>query len=208
MTTDIVVRYAENINDENEITNFRRYSISGDSIAAISWELSGIPRRKGGECLLKKMAKKILIDVNSGLLHVMVQLSAVQPDNAIVNYKKAWGLLKSRGVRTEDIIQKKDFITQVENGLILSCSGLVSLLSDGVVESLFNCEEKVYFSFINSEYVREELFEEGNVSGWMQRVWSENGVVFMLMGYLDEMDCELVALGNSDILNNYFGKEI
>src|SRR5471030_1716369 len=85
MTTDIVIRYAEDINHENEIANFQRYTIRGNSISAVSWELPGIPRRKGGEYLLKKMTERILLGSKAAMLHVMVELSATQPDNAIVN---------------------------------------------------------------------------------------------------------------------------
>lgn len=202
MITDIVIRYAENINYENKLADFLRYSIHGDSVAAVSWELPGEPRRKGGEYLLKKMAEKIHSDVNSGILHVMIELSGEQPDNAIVNYKKTWGLLKSRGIRVDDITDKKDFIRKGENGLILSCYGTVDLLSDGVIQSLFNCEEKVYFSLFSPKY--KWTPNENSLSGWMESVWEINGIVFMLMGYFDEKDCELVALGRQGVLKNYF----
>ena len=38
----------------------------------------------------------------------------------------------------------------------------------------------------------------------MESVWEINGIVFMLMGYFDEKDCELVALGRQGVLKNYF----
>lgn len=45
---------------------------------------------------------------------------------------------------------------------------------------------------------------KNSLSGWMESVWEINGIVFMLMGYFDEKDCELVALGRQGVLKNYF----
>lgn len=54
MTTDVVIRYAEDINEKNEITDFNLFSISGKGISAVSWELPNAPLKKFGEGLLKK----------------------------------------------------------------------------------------------------------------------------------------------------------
>ncbi|MEJ1268547.1 hypothetical protein WDV93_20680 [Pantoea ananatis] len=35
---------------------------------------------------------------------------------------------------------------------------------------------------------------------WMNNFWSLNGVVFLTLGLLDEMDCEVVALGKKTVI--------
>lgn len=88
MTTDIVVRYAEDIQNPNDIANFsRRYGISSNNISAISWEKPHAPRRNYSLRLLKLMINKIIND-DDVKLFVMIELSAVQPKSAVVLHKK------------------------------------------------------------------------------------------------------------------------
>ncbi len=203
MTTDIIVRYAKNVNYDNDIADFSRYGVSGENIAAVSWELPTASRKEEGENLLKCMVGKILPDDTVGNLQVMVTMSASQPDNAIVKYKKTWGLLNANGITIDDISHKVDFLIKSKNKLILSGVGTISLESQGIISSLFNCDENVYFSLI--DYGRKVIndLQVGTPSEWMKLVWENGGIVFMLLGYFDETDCELVALSYEDILKPY-----
>lgn len=196
MITDIVVRYADNISVGNEIANFRRLSINGENISAVSWELPGVPRRKAGECLLKNIVTVLRPPHSLGELYVRVELSSEQPDNAIVNYKKTWGLLKSFGVHIDDIENKSNFTTKSQNGLILSATGVIDLQSKGIIESLINCEVKAYFSLCDSKSICDDLLSNNSQDEWMNLMWKHNGIVFILLGHFDEKDCEIVALGH------------
>lgn len=200
MITDIVIRYADNISVSNEIANFEGLSIRGENISAVSWELPGIPRRKAGEYLLCNMSSALRSPNSTEKLYVRVELSSEQPDNAIINYKKTWGLLKSFGVHVDDVENKYNFITKGQDGLILSATGMVDLKTKGLVESLFNCEKKTFFSLCDSESICDGLLSNNSQGEWMNLVWGHHGIVFILLGHFDEKDCEIVALGHESQL--------
>ncbi len=197
MTTNIVHRYAENISSSNEIANFyARYSIKGSSISAVSWEIEDQTRREGSEALLKLMVKKSLPDheIENITLRVLIELSATQPDSAVVNHKKLWGLLKDRGIHTEDISDKVNFIRKSIDGLILSGEGSINLSQKGLINSLINIEKNVYFSINESK--KNAFHYEKNKSDWMNETWKNGGVIFFPLGFFDEPSCEVVAMGN------------
>ncbi|WP_133462656.1 hypothetical protein [Scandinavium goeteborgense] len=88
MTTEIVIRYAKDTQQTNEIANFsRRYGISSNNISAISWEMSCVSRRIYSVQLLKSMIAR-LTNSNHMELFVMIEMSAKQPKSAVVKYKK------------------------------------------------------------------------------------------------------------------------
>lgn len=202
MTTNVLVRYAETIDRENAIANFDKYSIKSSDISAISWELPGNSRRESGEHLLKMMAKKIFPENNPGELYVMVQLSSEQPDNVIVNYKKTWGLMKSCGVEIDKIKERSDIIIKSKDGLTLLGTGKINLNSHGVIKSLYNNEIKVYFALFKTDQEYIINLSNSSLSEWMDSVWNNNGLIFILLGHFDEKDCEVVALGKHEKLNS------
>lgn len=203
MITDIVIRYADKITVSNEIADFKKLNIFGNNISALSWEVPGSSRNQLGEILLKKMAEKLMPNNKSKTLHVMVELSAEQPDNAIVNYKKAWGLLESFGVNIDNIENKKSYLKKGENGLILRAVGTVNAKINGVIQNLLDSEIKTYISIFKSQELCEELLNSQSPAEWMNTTWENNGVIFMLLGHFDEKDCEVVALGNSKNLKHF-----
>lgn len=194
MTTDVVIRYAEDINEKNEITNFNLYSISGKGISAVSWELPNAPLRKFGESLLKKMVGNYSSDVSDEKIYTFVVLSPEQPDNVIVNHRKTWGLLKVRGVEVDGVVEKKDLIVKGSEGSILSGLGAVKSNSPGVIQSLINTSEHVFFSTIPSNNLNMTASIPSQIKEWMNNIWINNGVVFFALGRYDEPDCEIVAL--------------
>ncbi|WP_345831217.1 hypothetical protein AAGR22_08030 [Erwinia sp. HDF1-3R] len=197
MITNIVYRYAENISSPNEIANFdARYSIKGPGISAVSWEIESQTRREGSEALLKVMLKKLLPchEIEKITLRVIVELSATQPDNAVVNHKKLWGLLKDRGIQTEDILDKVNFIRKGMDGLILSGIGTINLAKKGLINSLINIEKNVYFSI--DENKKNTIHYEMDKSNWMNETWKNGGIIFFPLGFFDEPSCEVVAMGN------------
>jgi len=195
MTIDFVIRYADDINEKNEITDFNLFSISGKGISAVSWELPNAPLKTFGEGLLKKMVGNYSSGVSDENIYTFVVLSAEQPDSAIVNHRKAWGLLKVRGVKVDGVGEKKDFIVKGREGLILSGLGSVESNSLGVIESLINSGEKVFFSTIPSSNVNMTASIPRQITEWMSNIWVNNGVVFFALGRYDEPNCEIVALG-------------
>jgi len=200
MITDKVIRFANNISTGNEIANFKQLSIGGENISAVSWELPGVPRRNAGEYLLKIMSSTLCTPNSTGKLYVRVELSSEQPDNAIVNYKKTWGLLKSFGVHIDGIENKSNFIQKGQDGLILSATGVLDLQSQGIIESLFNCELKTYFSLCDSNIIHDDQLRNNSQYEWMNLMWKHHGIVFILLGHFDEKDCEIVALGHQSQL--------
>ena len=195
MTTDVVIRYAENINKKNEITDFNLFSISGKDISAVSWELPNVPLKNFGEGLLREMVKNYSSGLSDEVIYTFVVLSAEQPDNAIVNHRKTWGLLNVRGVKVNGVDERKDLIVKGNEGLILSGLGSVNLNSAGVIESLINSGEKVFFSTIQPTNVNMTDSIPRQITEWMSNIWINNGVVFFALGRYDEPDCEIVALG-------------
>jgi len=195
MTTDVVIRYAEDINEKNEITDFNLFSISGKDISAVSWELPNAPLKNFGEGLLREMAKNYSSDLSDEDIYTLVVLSAEQPDSAIVNHRKTWGILNVSGVKVNEVSERKDFIVKGSEGLILSGLGSVKLNSVGVIESLINSGEKVFFSTIQSTNVNMTASIPRQITEWMSNIWINNGVVFFALGRYDEPDCEIVALG-------------
>lgn len=196
MITDKVIRFANNISTGKEIANFKRLLIGGENISAVSWELPGAPRRNAGEYLLKIMSSTLCTPNSTGKLYVRVELSSEQPDNAIVNYKKTWGLLKSFGVHIDGIENKSNFIQKGQDGLILSATGVLDLQSQGIIESLFNCEVKTYFSLCDSKIIHDDQLRNNSQGEWMNLLWRHHGIIFILLGHFDEKDCEIVALGH------------
>jgi len=195
MTTDVVIRYAEDINEKNEITDFNLFSISGKDISAVSWELPNVPLKNFGEGLLRRMVKNYSSGLSDEVIYTFVVLSAEQPDNAIVNHRKTWGLLNVRGVKVNGVGERKGLIVKGNEGLILSGLGSVNLNSAGVIESLINSGEKVFFSTIQPTNVNMTDSIPRQITEWMSNIWINNGVVFFALGRYDEPDCEIVALG-------------
>lgn len=200
MTTDIVVRYAEDIKNPNDIANFSgRYGISSNNISAISWEKPHASRRNYSLRLLKAMISRLVNgeDVN---LFVMIELSAIQPKSAVVLHKKIWGLLSNEGLCLDTISNKQDFVLDIGDGLILSGVANIDIANDDALKILLECEDYVYFSLLKSDV--SVTFPKGELGRkvWMEIVWNNNGVVLLPMGYLDEESCEIVAMGhNHDI---------
>ena len=84
-------------------------------VSAVSWEWHGYSRREYGGELLKEMFA-VLTDNNNDKIHLMVQLVPEQPNTAIVNYKKTWGLIESSGVKIDGFLDKKSFIDKGSEG--------------------------------------------------------------------------------------------
>ncbi|WP_312140641.1 hypothetical protein [Pantoea septica] len=203
MATNVFTRCAEDISSANDIVDFHgRYSITGTNISAVSWEITNRTRREGSESLLRLMIKRLLLldELEGVKLTVIVELSAAQPDSAMVNHKKLWGLLQDRGVNIESISDKVSFIKKNKDGLKISGVGVIDLSQEGVISSLINAENNVYFAI--SKYKPKKIdYGEGR-SYWMNETWREGGVVFFALGFFDEPSCEIAAMGNKrEILN-------
>lgn len=203
MTTDVFTRYAEDISSANDIADFYgRYSITGTNISAVSWEVTNRTRREGGESLLRLMIKRLLLlnELDGVKLTVIVELSAVQPDSAVVNHKKLWGLLQDRGVNIDSIYDKVSFLKKNNDGLKVSGAGVIDLSQEGVISSLMNSENNVYF--VINRYSSKKIYYGEVRSYWMNETWREGGVVFFALGFFDEPSCEIAAMGNKrEILN-------
>lgn len=197
MTTDVVIRYAKNIQKPNEIANFnRRYGITSSNIAAISWEKPHVSRRNYSVQLLKSMIAK-LANGNDVKLFVMIELSAKQPKSAVVRHKKTWGLLSGDGLFSASIANKQDFLLDVGDGLVLSGIANIDIADDDVLRILLNRDDYVYFTLLKKDVP--VFFPEGklNRKSWVEFVWKNNGVVIFPMGYTDENTCEIVAMGHA-----------
>ncbi len=195
MTIDTIVRYAENINNQNEIANFHVLGIPRRNIAAVSWELPNVSRKDGAIHLLSEMLKKLARNSSNVTIYIHLQLSSFQPDSAIVRYKKTWGLLKSRGYDIDFLLNKENFIACTPNGLILSgiCHCPLHLL--GCLKDILNSEKKIFFAFTHSNISKDDERNMTSEAEWMDFFWSNNGVIFMILGSFDEANCEVVALG-------------
>lgn len=146
MTTDVIVRYASNINFENEITDFHWLGISGAKISAISWELKNIKRVHGISYLTKQMINKLSGNNDSKTIHLYIQFDHV-PDNRIIRYKKAWGLIKGAGHDVDFMSGKHDIISSNTEGLSLSAiayfhSNLLTQLN-----YMISQENKIFFAY-------------------------------------------------------------
>ncbi len=195
MTIDYIVRTAADIHQSNEIANFNSLGIAEKNISAVSWELRKHGRGDGAINLLGRMAEKLCADHNMVNFFVFLQLSGYQPDNRIIRYKKTWGLLKARGYDVENLLDKFDVVTDTDSGLILSgfCRLSLSHLND--LKPLIKSEKNIFFGLLVDTDKENVDFNVTTRSDWMKLVWLNNGVVFYLLGELDEPDCEVVALG-------------
>ncbi|MFW5388159.1 MULTISPECIES: hypothetical protein [Yersinia] len=195
MTIDTIVRYAENISNQNEIANFHVLDIPRRNIAAVSWERPNVSREDGAIHLLNEMVKKLSRNSTDVTIYMHIQLSSFQPDSAIVRYKKTWGLLKSRGYDVDFLLNKEDFIACTPNGLILSGVCHCPLNSIGYLKDILNAEKKIFFAFTLSNISKDDEKNMTSETEWMDFFWSTNGVIFMILGSFDEANCEVVALG-------------
>ncbi len=195
MTIDYIVRVAAEIHQPNEITNFNSLGIAEKNISAVSWELRKHGRGDGTINLLGRMAERLCANNEMADFFVFLQLSGSQPDNRIIRYKKTWGLLKARGYDVENLLDKIDVITDTDNGLILSgfCRLSLSHLND--LKPLINSEKNISFGLFVGSGKGNIDFNVRTRSDWMKLIWLNNGVVFYILGALDESDCEVVALG-------------
>lgn len=196
MISNLIIRQAKDISRANEIANFSaRYGVNYNGISAVSWENPHSSRRESGAFLLRELVRKI----NPACLNiqVMVELSAEQPDNVIVNYKKTWGLLKDDGINVDEITDKVNFERRGKVGLILSATGSICIFKDDVVSGLINNIDKLYFAIGDNV---SKCSSVSNSEDWMKCVWDNDGVIFMLLGYFDEPTCEVVAMGNASTL--------
>lgn len=170
MTTKIVIRHAENINKKNEIARFDSYGIEEENISALSWEIPNEPRAKSGGYLLKKMISKVsLLSNKKQTIGVMLELTPEQPNNAIVNHKKTWGLVEGCGVDVNKIINKISHLNPGKKGLVLTGTGRISLDKVDLIQNFINTQEKLYFSSFNSYEVDEYEKELDSPSKWMKK---------------------------------------
>ncbi|WON77124.1 hypothetical protein [Serratia sp. UGAL515B_01] len=203
MTINYVKRYAENINIKNDICDFSDLIPEMNGISAVSWELPNFSRREFGARLLKEMYSAVT-DGSFDCTHVMIQLVPEQPDTAIVNYKKTWGLIGSSGIKVDDFQDKISFIDKGRQGLILTgtCRIVSSLCSD--LQKLINSEEKLFFSNIPPNLSDPDTSQAGRLTKWIENILYNDGVVFFLLGRFDENDSEVVAIGKSVALEKLY----
>ncbi|WP_435946473.1 hypothetical protein [Dryocola sp. BD586] len=196
MTTDIVVRYAKDIQRPNEIANFnRRYGISSESISAISWEKPFVSRSNYSLQLLKAMIATLVSSTHMKLF-VMIEMSARQPKSAIVKYKKIWGLLENEGLHLDAIINKQEYLLDVGDGLVLGGVAIVDFNDDETLRIFLERDDYVYFSLLRDDLPIPMFEDEFVRSSWPEFVWNNNGVILFPMGYIDESSCEIVAMGH------------
>lgn len=203
MTINYVKRYADKLSEKNDITNFNASFSSLEGISAVSWESPGCSRREYGEKLLKDMFASTT-DNRSDHIYVIVQLVPEQPDTAIVNYKKTWGLIKNSGVSTDSFSDKKSYIDKGSKGLVLTGVGCIPYAVNNEMQKLINCEEKLFFSNIAPDLNVEVNTHTDRLTQWIYNIFSNDGVVFFLLGSFNEMDSEVVALGSKSALKKIY----
>ncbi|MDW8846757.1 hypothetical protein SD961_12795 [Erwinia sp. MMLR14_017] len=193
MTTNYVRRYAENISIKNDICDFSDLIPEINGISAVSWELPNCSRREFGERLLKDIYTVVTDD---DFIHVMVQLVPEQPDNAIVNYKKTWGLIGSSGIKVDNFQDKKSFIDKGCKGLILAGTCCIASSLCCEIQKLINSQEKLFFSNLSPNLSEADAPSVGRLTKWIENILHNDGIIFFLLGRFDENDSEVVAIGN------------
>jgi hypothetical protein len=194
MITDYIKRYAENINIKNDICDFSDLDIGINGISAVSWEHSHCSRRDFGAQLLKDMFDAVS-NGDLSCIHVMVQLMPEQPDTAIVNYKKTWGLIEKPGLDVTSFQDKKSFIDKGSKGLILTGTCRISNFVRSEIQQLINSEEKVFFSNINPDLSDADTSQTRRLTRWINNILQNDGVIFFNLGRFDEKNAEVVAMG-------------
>ena len=199
MTTNYIKRYAKDINTKNDISNFDELFPSVGGVSAVSWEWRGYSRREYGEKLLKRMYTAITNN-SSDNIHLMVELVPEQPNTAIVNYKKTWGLIRGAGINIEDFWDKRSFIDKGKKGLVLTgtCCAVSSHYSE--IQKLINAEEKLFFSNLPPDLSDTDAPQTERLTKWIKKILQNDGVIFFLLGRFDEHDSEVVAIGKMSVL--------
>ena len=198
MITNVTIRYASNISCKNEIAHFDSLGITGENISAVSWELKNIRRSDGTLTLIEEMVKKL--SVTNDMVTIYIQLSGDQPDTRLIRYKKTWGLLKIRGYDVDFMSNKKDYIFNSGKGLTLAGTASFDISSLSKLLELIKDEKKIFFAIAPLGNNGLEMASIKSELEWMNNFWSLNGIVFLTLGLLDEMDCEVVALGKDTII--------
>ena len=200
MTINIVTRYAEDISMENGICNFDKLFPNAVGLSAISWEWPGYSRRNYGEKLLKEMYLTINKSVSNNI-HLMVQLVPEQPNTAMVNYKKTWGLIKDSGVEIGVFLEKKNFIDNGMSGLVLTGLGSIPTSQHGEFQKMINLEEKLFFSNIAPAFDVDVVTQDSRLTKWLQSIFDREGIIFFLLGFFDDNNAEVVAVGRKSIID-------
>lgn len=194
MTISYIKRYAENINVANDICDFSDLIPEMNGISAVSWEVPNCTRREFGARLLKEMYS-VATGGSFDCIHAMVELVPEQPDTAIVNYKKTWGLIGGSGIKVDDFQDKRSFIDPGREGLVLTgiCCIVSSLCSE--LQKLINSEERLFFSNMPPKLIDAHTSPTGRLKIWIKDILHNDGVIFFLLGRFDENDSEVVAIG-------------
>ena len=201
MITDVTIQYANEITHKNEITNFPMLGLNAENISAVSWALRKTNRANGTVRLISEMINRLSSENDNKFIDMYIQLSGSQPDTPLIRYKKIWGLLKSRGFKVDFMSHKLDTIISSSEGLTLSGMSRFPVSSLKQMAPFIANERKIFFAFLSSENFVENSDYLQSEKEWMSLIWSKNGVVFMPLGALDEIDCEVVALGKSSSIN-------
>jgi hypothetical protein len=199
MTINYVKRYAKNINVKNDICDFSNLVHEIHGYSAVSWELPNCSRREFGARLLKEMYSAVT-NGELGCYHVMVQLVPEQPDTAIVNYKKTWGLIENSGVKLDYFQNRISFIDKGSRGLILTGISRIVCSVFSEIQQLINTEEKLFFSNSPPDLSDVDTPQSGRLTKWIENILRNDGVVFFLLGRFDENDSEVVAIGKGGVL--------
>lgn len=203
MTINSIKRYAEDISIKNDICDFSELIPKMSGIAAVSWELPNCCRRNFGAQLLKEIYSAA-IDDDFDCIHVMVQLVPEQPDTAIVNYKKTWGLIRSSGIKVDDFQDKRSFIDKGTKGLILTGTcRIIRPISDDL-QKLINYEEKLFISNMAPDLNDTNIPRNERLMNWINNILHNDGVIFYLLGRFDENDSEVVAIGKHVALEKLY----
>lgn len=196
MTTNIILRKAIDIRNENEIANFDELGICEQSASAISIELVDYRFFDNKSKFLTNVIGKVFQDEEK--IFFFIDLSG-QPDNRIVRYKKGWGLLKSRG--SFELIENKEELMKENNGkLDFLLLGEVRVNDVFSINEILRLGEKVFFLIKKTslnQMSKKIINDVTDQNSWIKyNLILGNIIVFFLGSYFDESSCEVVFMSN------------
>jgi hypothetical protein len=206
MTTEINVGVAENAFTKNDLIKLERSAYEKTiALSAIDWIAKRVPHDATFLEILRFVYCSIRERMSGYYLWLLLGNALWQDDTRIIRYRKIFNSLKAQGLDFEAFQDRREFM--VEQCGKLKFFGAVRLEEDALVLVPETMQPGSCTYLLALPDIAPNLSES---SGWSGRLNDDfeliqsnvknDGIIFQRVGYFDDSEVGLVALGKPDVM--------
>lgn len=206
MTTEINVGVAEDAFATNDLIKLERSTYERTvALSAADWIARRLPHNAALVEILRFVYDLICERMNGYHLWLLLGNTRWQDDTRIIRYRKMFNSLKAQGVDFEARQGRREFM--VEQGGKLKFFGAVRLEEDELVLVPEAMQPGSCTYLLALPGIAPVLSESSGWSGQLNKDFEliqsnvrNNGIIFQRVGYFDDPEVGLVALGKPDVV--------